>query len=601
MWVGFSDAQALDPPSIGAAAKGPNQINLTWSSVDRHGYGFKMEIRSKEDSRYKDWTPLRPGNGKDHLPYWVTEPQYRDPTDAAVGDGTFCQFPVFGLRNNTEYEFRVRTFARNDGGREIYSDYSNIVSARTRNYSARYVRPDGDDRMDGRTPATAWKHIYKAGDTLKAGQVAIVFGGDYPDDYLIPRNSGKYGVDNKIVFMANPGDRVNIISHGGKYSPNIHLTRSYTVVDGINPAESNKGAVATIRLGSPNAPDVAGRNAIVNIESGTRGSNLIYSSYNLVQGVFIHDTGSVHGPGTDPSSLTLFGKNAHHNVIQNSVFRRGEHDTGLLKNGAAYNKWLNNLHDGGWGSGINIVSDNGTACRFNLIEGNEIVEVGRNFRSSGFLKATSIYKTGIQISGDLNTVRRCIIRECNDGRGFNRNLAHAVEISRLSGSGSRNNLIYNNVLYHNGGKGIVLFGPDQSGNIIANNIIYYNSEYVQEGGKNCTIRFMGNFSATEVHHNLILFRNSKGDDPDREIISFYPDTVHDRVRTTSYANKHYPGFRNNFCFPPDFISERAADFHLKSTSKAINAGRQIQDPFWGTVVYKGTAPDIGAFEYSGAP
>src|SRR5207248_10058632 len=51
---------ALGTPSIKAAVKGPDQINLIWPAVANAGYGYVVEIQSVDDSRYSAWTELQP-------------------------------------------------------------------------------------------------------------------------------------------------------------------------------------------------------------------------------------------------------------------------------------------------------------------------------------------------------------------------------------------------------------------------------------------------------------------------------------------------------------------------------------------------------------
>ena len=48
----------LGSPAITATAKGPNQINLSWSAVSNPGYGYLIEIQSGGDSRYSAWQEL---------------------------------------------------------------------------------------------------------------------------------------------------------------------------------------------------------------------------------------------------------------------------------------------------------------------------------------------------------------------------------------------------------------------------------------------------------------------------------------------------------------------------------------------------------------
>ncbi len=94
-------------------------------------------------------------------------------------------------------------------------------------------------------------------------------------------------------------------------------------------------------------------------------------------------------------------------------------------------------------------------------------------------------------------------------------------------------------------------------------------------------------------NNLILYKSSGGvENPDYAVISLNGDTP----RSVSYANSNLQGFSSNFTATPSFINEAGADFHLKSNSSAINAGTSITDQQWGTLTYKGAAPDVGAFE-----
>src|SRR5947209_7552184 len=46
--------------SVGATAKGPNQINLTWPPAPSPGYGYIVEIQSGDDPRYSEFTELQP-------------------------------------------------------------------------------------------------------------------------------------------------------------------------------------------------------------------------------------------------------------------------------------------------------------------------------------------------------------------------------------------------------------------------------------------------------------------------------------------------------------------------------------------------------------
>src|SRR5262249_50848441 len=157
-----------------------------------------------QDSRYLSFTEIS-GPSSPHfkrLPYWVTEPQYKD----AVDD-TPAQFLAFSLKPNTSYSFRVRTYAGYSN--PSYSAYSNTVSATTSNYAARYVCANGSDSNGGTSPTDCWRTIGKATSSwlTSSGRVAIVMAGSYAEGLSLKANGS---ATSRVVLMANPGDTVQL-------------------------------------------------------------------------------------------------------------------------------------------------------------------------------------------------------------------------------------------------------------------------------------------------------------------------------------------------------------------------------------------------------
>ncbi len=570
-----SSVLALDAPAITAAAKGPNQINLTWSAVPDPGYGYKIEIQSAADSRYSSWTEIATA------PYWVTESHYKDPQD-----NTASQYPVFSLRNNTSYSFRVRTY-KGDAS-PVYSTYSNTASVTTRNYVAYYVNitSGADNTACGAlaSPCRTISYAINTRDLAAGGRVIIISAGNYANDYIRPVRSGSAGVDNKIVIMAEPGSTVNITS--SNTNP-ISVSYNYVVIDGITvTSDYNDNMVA-----------ISGSyNALANCEFDGSGNvswgPLIAGSYNLVHGVYSHDFGSADVDAG--SAMQTVGSTipANYNIIQYSLLRRGSHDTALTKNNANYNQWMNNVMDGGWGIGWAVVSDSYAVSANNLFEGNIVRDTAKN-------KTITNYKPGIQISGDYNTIRRNVIYDGNR-TGTNSNPSPGIEISRLTGYGAHHNLIYNNAIYHNGGRAIVFMdGASENDNIIANNIMYYNYGDTAYCPNSLNVHIRGVTTNTVVHHNQILYKDwTTGiENPNQGNMVLYSNNC----MSLSTAESNYGVmFYNNVTYTPNFVSE-SSDFHLNSNSQLIDAGQVVTDATWGTLSYRGTAPDIGAYEGDGGP
>lgn len=548
-------AFALDTPTITAIPKGPNQINLTWAGVTNPGWGYKVEIQSNSDSRYTNWTELAiTRNGRNYLPYWVTEPQYTDVLDGSgTSAGSPAQFQMYSLAYGTLYNFRVRTYAKTDAGVETFGNYSNTASATTLTPTTiRYVTPGGAGSQNGTSWANAWPRISSA-NGVAAGTLVLVRSGSYASDNINPTGSGTQ--TNRIIFEAEPvaGTTVTITSSSG--IPML-LNTNYVIVDGIN-FDVNYSDYMVQMLGGS-------RNAIANLEvdaNGASGAVAILSSYNLIHYCYLHDAGVY----TDQESgyvVALLFESADRNVVQYSNMRRGGHDTGLTKGGADYNQWKNNLHDGGWGLGLEAVGS--PICTYNLFEGSVFKDMAQ---------AGHAYKPGIEASGNYNTVRRNIVYD-----GYTKGL----EISDFTGAatGAIGNLVYNNTVVHNGDNGIVNWSAVN--NKVKNNIFYDNT----------APEFLDDAAAKNNVYERNLFSNPST----ANIISI---DYGSSITLAAAASSDPSEFINNYDSSKtiNFLDYANRELHLKSNSQLIDLGVSVTDSTWGTIGYSGSAPDLGAFEY----
>ena len=128
-----------------------------------------------------------------------------------------------------------------------------------------------------------------------------------------------------------------------------------------------------------------------------------------------------------------------------------------------------------------------------------------------------------------------------------------------------------------------------------NNIIYANAGFVKDDCNHLTIFVNGNYTGTEFHHNLILYRAGQKERPNERIVKrgYYNkcESIAEAQRNASHI------FHGNINTSPRFFDEPGLDFHLAPDSPCIDAGVIVRDPVWGTIKHKGTVPDIGAFEY----
>ncbi|MEO8595742.1 MAG: tetratricopeptide repeat protein [Candidatus Solibacter sp.] len=595
-------APGLGTPTIAAHVKGPNQINLTWSAVPDPGYGYLIEVQSSADVRFREWTEMEPVrrasgytcdpnvlmrnsrcglsdpdgamvyNPPDHgVPDWVTEAQYMDPQD-----DTPAQFIAWGLRPGTSYSFRVRTYL--GGAKPVFGSYSNVAGSTTATYVARYVSPAGNDANDGKSAdaAHAWRTLAKGSGTLACGQVLIVMGGSYPSDEV--RMNQHCSADAKAVMLVNPGETATLTSQPANSGHAVFLTGEHLVVDGLTVA-------------SPGTPygeydaDISGsRNALLNVEfhppviPAFKFGVALHGNHHLVYRSYLHDYGSPDA-GQNPGGnggfvLTLL--DAADSAIWSNHLTRGGHDQSLCKSGCRYNRWLNNVMDGGWGQGWIGVE----GAWDNLVEGNFIKGVGQ---------IEPAYKPAIQVSGARNIVRRNVTAQTR---------SWALEVSAFGGATSESQ-IYNNVFYDSGG---CYFQSSQGGTSAYNHVTFANNICYRVRDKAFQV-YLGNQTNRNTN-NTILSVNAAGKPlPDRPFViwnqlgggSFEADKSIPTVDRT-----YDPVFSRNraLLVLPRFVDEPNLDFHLATDSPLTDAGIAISNRRWGATE---GAVDLGAYGLKIAP
>jgi hypothetical protein len=563
-------AFGMDTPSVTATAKGPNQINLTWSQPTNPGWGYKVEMQSDGDSRYSAWTelPITRG-GRNYLPYWVTEAHYTDIIDGSGSSmGSAAQFQMYGLVYGTLYNFRVRCYGKTDAGVETYGSYSSTASATTITPSTiRYVVVGGAGSQNGTSWGNAWAKMSSAAG-VAAGTLVLVRTGNYAADNVAPTTSGTQA--NHTVFQAEPvsGTTVTITSVTGG-TPSIYLNHSYIVVDGIGVDNSDADNQRVVVSGS--------RNAVVNsdLDANNAGYGEVINcsgSYNLFHYNAIHD-GDINDQ-EGGFTMTIYGAGADRNVVQYNHIYRGGHDTGLIQNGADYNQWKNNQQDGGYGLAWECVASSSPAPTYNLYEGNIAMHQGDN--------QPGVYKPTIEVSGTYTTVRRNILLHGS---------SHGIELSALHAISANHNLIYNNVIYANGQLGQIMFGSPRANNVMTNNIYYANvGDPGGDWGDNLEVGILDTTGAELFNNNVILRHHGGADYPNEISCARIAAT-----NNTANANTAWSEFDNNITTNPGYINEAGYEFHLLSTSGIRGTAIAVTDTQWGTVVNAGD--EIGAFKY----
>jgi hypothetical protein len=590
----------LSTPVVTAVEKGPDQINLTWPAVPNPGYGYLVEIQSAADARYSAWTELRPippahgyncdttvafRNGYCNIsdpdgrhtysppnrgiPYWVTESNYVDPQDDSP-----AQFIASGLKPDTTYNFRVRVYSGDTHGK-----YSAQVTAKTANYHSKYVSPEGKDANDGSDAAHAWRTLAHATSALHCGEVLIALGGDYPQDIINLRQTCT--ANAKAVVLANPGDTVKITSAPAGAEHVLLISGAYDVIDGVKflssspqngeydgVVDGHHNALFDVEIGPPTVPVFKGGLAIHGA------NNLLYQSY-------LHDYGSpdaTQNPnGNGGFVLAVLGAGARNNIFWSNHLTRGGHDVSLCKEGCNYNRWLNNIMDGGWGMGWEAIEK----AERNLLEGSVIKDVGQ---------LVGFYKPAIEVSAANNTVRRNVVI---------RSRQVAMEVSDLYNQGIHGVLVYNNTFYRPGS----CYFQSRSGGVAAYDGGVYSNNICYKIAGNATDIYQPNKNS-EIANNSITVAGADGalkSDPPVIIWNHVAEGDFQYPKTLHHADSNYsPPFSHNKGLDVEakFVAETRSDFHLVAGSPLIAAGKPIADQQWGGVTGK---PDVGAFGIKPSP
>jgi hypothetical protein len=363
------------------------------------------------------------------------------------------------------------------------------------------------------------------------------------------------------------------------------LSGTYITVDGVVSAASPSlpGEYAGMIIGN--------HNALFNVEFHPpvvptfHGGLIVYGDHNLLYHCYLHDYGSpdaTQNPdGNSGFILAVYGRGATRNVIWSNHLTRGGHDESLCKSGCSYNRWLNNVMDGGWGQGWNVIYGENAVSEHNLVEGNLIYDVGQ---------LVTFYKPSIQLSQGNNTVRRNI---AVNGK------TTALEESYLYGGTAANNLVYNNVFYNHAN---CFFQSANFGTSAYDKDVFINNICVKLQVMATDI-YLGN-ATNRIAYNDFLYFDAKGRPrPDQAIIiwNHADQASYQYPQTLSYADKNYsPPFSHNkgLDMSPKFVDEADLDFHLAVSSPLIGAGADVVDGEWGST--HGPV-DLGVFGISISP
>jgi hypothetical protein len=407
-----------------------------------------------------------------------------------------------------------------------------------------YVATNGSDGNSG-SSSSPWRTIQHAADSVSAGATVYVMGGTY-NEKVTMKNSGSSG--NYITFAAYPGQTVTIDGTGISlnYDGLIRMDGvSYIKISGFHIVHSTSMGVM-ISGGASNI--IAQNNYLSDIaRSALLAQDSSYITYDGNE-VTNSQTAGFNG-GQQNENVNMIRTN-NFEIKNNHVYNNPNFESIDVKEGSSYGSIHGNDISGVHSAGIYIDAQ------------------GRNSQN------IDIYQNKVHDSSESGA----------------RGIVIGVEVQ---GSAKHMN-IYDNIVYNLGAIGIAPGTSYSAGPVddvtVSNNVVYHNGLADSWGG-GIIVEYSG---ATNIRvRNNIVSQNGNN------------QLVNNAGGNAAITNNLIDGSggitgSSSVTGNPQFVNPSGGDFHIQSTSPAIDKGTSTDAPnvdFDGNARPKGAGYDIGAFEY----
>lgn len=384
----------------------------------------------------------------------------------------------------------------------------------------------GNDGNSG-TLSSPWRTISKANSTLQAGDAVFIKKGTYKET-IRPNNSGTKG--NYITYARYGTDEVIIT--GVSDAVNLQ-SRHYIIIDGLKIIDVSERWV-NLGTGSPTYNII--RNCYMETAGNWSGIWMGFgANYNQILNNTLIST-CTGAPNDGPRDLIYCQDNSY-NLFEGNDFKYGAHQCldilGDTSDTApsGYHVIRNNTFHNPWHTALCLTLD----VKNCLIEGNIFLDSGEEYYNNycGSDRDRSMSRSqqkGLQLSASNNIVRK----------NFFTNNGSMSVTSWEDGKFCYDNRVYNNTFYKDYKTIESSSGLSASGSVFKNNIIDASVEYAISLYNSSNVFFVNN----NISGGKIKFGDLSN-----------PEQWYD-----------------NLAVNPQFIDPVTKDCHLQSTSPMIDAG-----------------------------
>jgi parallel beta-helix repeat protein len=435
----------------------------------------------------------------------------------------------------------------------------------------------GSDANNGTSPATAWRTLSKAVQTMMPGDL-IYLRGTFLNQSIMPFISGT--ATNKIVFKKEPGYTATI--ENGEYEGGIYVVgQSHFVFDGIEV----KNVPYPVQVGQ-GGNNIWFRN--MHIHGGGNGVTFIGNAdNNRVEDTLIENVGNV--ASNEGDGIILLDGSDNNVIVRNTIKNAGHdgindtlqsNDSGTNSGNIIAHNRVNNRTSGG------IITSGKTANV--IVECNEVIDTSRDNPNAGS-------NMGIAVAGTNGIYRYNVVRG---------SLSHGIQILGYDFGGAVQsavgNRIYHNTVVNNLGAGIQFANQDNGkvqNNIVENNLLSGNGGlngtngiYYDIVADNYNALSGSVWTTATAYGNIVRNNNISANKGFFVNILVGPDNLYYNAPTDILSV--YGGWTGNVRVAnPLFVNATGSDFRLQSGSPLVNIGVSITGQR-----FNGTAPDLGAFE-----